>query len=141
MIYGDMSCSQIFFIFIIVKTEFKGLYDEKKQKLCKSRNWNPENTKTNIHIFWICRLHCNVFINFMIFQNKKRFSCLKGKVSFQSHQMCILRVGFGMAWNQDGLSCNILFEDVGSPEATSVDLGLFVKPTIQICTDQVQPIL
>ena len=40
MIYGELSCSQIFFfIFNNCKiTELKGLYDEKKQKLCKSRN-------------------------------------------------------------------------------------------------------
>ena len=39
MIYGDLSYSRIFFDFNNHKiTEFKGLYDEKKQKLCKTRN-------------------------------------------------------------------------------------------------------
>ena len=28
-------------------------------------------------------------------------------ISFQSNQICILSVGFGMAWNRDGLSCNM----------------------------------
>ena len=33
-------------------------------------------------------------------------------LSFQSHQICMLSAGLGMAWNRYGLSCNLFLHAI-----------------------------
>ena len=47
-------------------------------------------------------------------------------LSFQSHQICILSVGLGMAWNRDGLSCNT------NPPASLTLLDVYIFKTLAL---------
>ena len=62
-------------------------------------------------------------------------------LSFQSHQICILSVGLGMAWNRDGLSCNT------NPPASLTLLDVYIFKTVallfEVCmayTAQIDPL-